>query len=211
MRNRSKVYDFIIKGLLVSNAVLFVGAWLFAAGFPDMGIRSLLSAEGIRWVFSNFISSLQTPLLIYIILVFMAYGCVRESGILSLAHFFKGVAYRQRLALWFTLAVVVLYIGMIVFLTCIPHALLLSVTGELWPSPFSAALVPVISVGVMFVTVVYGGVSGSFHSFSDVIIAVCSGISSASPVIFLYILAMQFCSCVLYVAGADFRDILFSI
>lgn len=201
MRSRKRVYNFIITVLLVSHVVLFVGAWLFAAAFPDAGIRSLLSGEGIRWVFSNFVSSLQTPLLIYIILFFMAYGCVRGCGILLLADSSGGITYRQRLALGMALAFAVIYVCMIVILTCIPHALLLSVTGELWPSPFSAALVPVVSIGIMCIAVVYGGVSGSFHSFSDIITVLCGGISSASYVIFLYVISMMLYSYAFYVAG----------
>jgi aminobenzoyl-glutamate transport protein len=90
------------------------------------------------------------------------------------------------------LAFLVLYVGVILMLTVVPHAVLLSATGQLFPSPFSRALVPIVSFGVLLASAVYGWASGRFSSFADVIASLAYGIQQAAPLFILYVVAVQF-------------------
>ena len=76
-------------------------------------------------------------------------------------------------------------------LTAIPHAVLLSAVGGLWPSPFSASLVPVVAFSITLVSASYGLMSGRFDNISAVYDAVLQGIRQAAPLFLFYVLVVQ--------------------
>ena len=131
---RNKYLPHIAFLLFAAQLLLMLVSWLLAAANPASGVRSLLSSEGLRWFLGHFSDVLGTPVLLCLLLLLMAYGSLKNCGILQ----FKS-SYRQSRALIITLLLFVVYVGVIVLLVMIPHAVLLSATGSLWPSPFSAA------------------------------------------------------------------------
>ena len=161
-------------------------SWLLAAAIPASGVRSLLSSEGMRWFLGRFSDVLGTPSLLCLLLLLMAYGSLKECGIL---HF--KASYRQSRALIIMLLLLVVYIGGIVLLVMVPHAVLLSATGLLWPSPFSAAIVPLFAFGVTFICTVYGYVAGSFSKMSDVYQSLLDGVRDGAPFLLFYVLLGQ--------------------
>ena len=172
--------------LFAAQLLLMLVSWLLAAAIPTSGVRSLLSSEGLRWFLGHFADMLGTPLLLCLLLLLMAYGGLKDCGILH----FKS-SYRQRRALAITLLLLVVYVGVIVLLVMLPHAVLLSATGSLWPSPFSAAIVPMIAFGIMLLSVVYGYVAGSYRSMSDVYQSLTDGIRDGAPLLLFYVLLGQ--------------------
>ena len=149
--------------LVLTQLLLILVSWLLSAAIPTSGVRSLLSSEGLRWFLGHFSDVLGTPFLLCLLLILMAYGCLKGCGILR----FKS-SYRQSRALIITLLLFVVYVGVIVLLVMIPHAVLLSATGSLWPSPFSAAAVPMFAFGMTLLSTVYGYVAGSYRNMADV-------------------------------------------
>ena len=172
--------------LFAAHLLLMLVSWLLSAAMPTSGVRSLLSSEGLRWFLGHFSDVLGTPVLLCLLLLLMAYGCLKGCGIL---HFSQ--SYRQRRALAIMLLLLVVYIGVIILLVMIPHAVLLSATGSLWPSPFSAAIVPMIAFGVTLLSTVYGYVAGSYHQISDVYQSLIDGIRMGAPWLLFYILLGQ--------------------
>lgn len=85
----------------------------------------------------------------------------------------------------------IIYAGVVVWLSVIPHAILLSATGGLWPSPFSRAFIPLLSLGVIMFSVIYGTLSRSFSSLTDVTDSMAAGIAKAAPLLVVYVLLMQ--------------------
>ena len=195
-------------------------SWILSATMTEH-VHSLLSSEGIRWFFSSFSAMLASPWLVWLLLLAMAGGCLWQSGILShlpsslIPHpssffphpssFFphpsaliphpsslSPLTYRHRMAFRTTVVIVALYVVAILALTVVPHAVLLSATGQLFPSPFSRALVPIVSFGVLLASAVYGWASGRFTSFADVIASLAYGIQQAAPLFILYVVAVQF-------------------
>ena len=159
-----RLYYHLILALAVAEVVLVLLSWLLSATQTE-GVTSLLSSEGLRWFFGSFVSMLVSKWLVWLLLLSMAGGCLWQSGLLKVS--LNG--YRERIAFRTTLILFLLYVLVIVALTAVPHAQLLSATGRLFPSPFSRALVPVVAFGLLLHSAVYGWASGRFTSFADVI------------------------------------------
>lgn len=183
-----KVVTYIALILIVAELVLILISWFLAATMAD-DVHSLLSAEGIRFFFGNFTLMLQQPLLVWLLLLSMAYGCLVRS---SLAQAFtQPAARRQRQALRLVAALLVLIVAVVLLLTVMPHAVLLSATGRLWPSPFSRALVPVIAFSVILLSSAYGLTTRRFLSLTDVFQSLSWGIAQWAPLFMLYVLLQQ--------------------
>ena len=194
----------IVLTLFVAQLLLMVGSWLYSAAYPMSGVRSMLSGEGLRWFLGHFADMLATPQLVYILLLSMGYGTLRHSGIRSALSPLRGgvrrlLAYREQRALTITLLLLAVYVVVVLLLTAVPHALLLSATGRLWPSPFSASLVPLVAFGMVVAGVVYGVVAGRYVTLSDVCCALLKGLEAGTPWLLLYVLAAQLYESLLYV------------
>jgi len=146
----------------------------------------------------------------------MAWGCLRHSGLLMTppkesefdasgdasrrSSSFGGIGRGFRVRI-FLLVILVVYVGVVLLLTVTPQAVLLSATGQLWPSPFSHALVPMIAFGIILLSTAYGILSRRFLSVADVCQSLIQGIVSAAPLLLLYILVMQLVGALRFVFG----------
>ena len=193
-----KIVSYLAMVLAVAEIVLILVSWLLSATVGD-DVRSLLSSEGIRFFFGGFVNMLLSPLLVWIVLLSMAYGCLCSSGMLSMFNDHMG--YRQRQTLFILVVVLSVYVVIVLALSVSPHAVLLSATGRLWPSAFSRALVPIIAIGIILLSTVYGLVSRRFLSLSDVCQSLSGGIATAAPLFLLYVLFMQLFSSLRFAFG----------
>ena len=176
----------LILLLLIAEVVLILISWIFSAMRVE-GVRSLLSGEGVRWFFGNFTSIVASPWLACLVLMLIALGCLQKSGLIGKPH----NSYRDRMALRITVVFLVLYVGVVLLLTAIPHAVLLSSTGNLFPSPFSRSIVPLLSFGIILISISFGLVSGRFQTLSDVLDALSYGCRKGAPLFIFYILVIQ--------------------
>lgn len=182
--------------LIIIQMILILLSWLLTAADPDSSVRSLLSSEGIRWFIGKNIENLCQPLLVWLLLLGIAWGVVKVSG---LSHFIisaqafhlKQVEYRKRIAFKFVLFEFSLVLVVMLLLTVIPHAVLLNITGCLYPGPFFSGIIPVISFSSVGMGITYGCVSGRFLNFSDIFDCITVGICKVSPLIIIYIVATQ--------------------
>ena len=179
----------------VAELLLVILSWLLSATRLE-GVRSLISSEGIRWFVGEFIYTLASPLLVWLLLALVALGCLQRSGLMS-----RGRGYRDRVALRVSLSFMIIYVVIICLLTLMPHAILLSVTGSLFPSAFSRALVPIICFGVGVLSISFGMVSGRLHTLTDILDALTFGLQQGAPLIILYIMFFQFYASLLFVFG----------
>ena len=182
--------------LAVAFFILVLLSWLLTAMMTD-DVRSLLSPEGIRFFFGSFTDMLLHPLLIWLILLMMAYGCFDGSGLRS--AFSHNNSPRPRMALRVSALLLLVMVGIVVLLIALPHSILLSATGKVWPSPFSHALVPIIAFAIVVLSAVYGLLSRRFLSITDICQAMSQGIAQLSPLLLLYILGMQLYGAVCFV------------
>ena len=172
--------------LLIAEVVLILTSWILSAMRVE-GVRSLLSGEGVRWFFGNFTSMVASPLLACFVLMLVSLGCLQKCGLFSRPH----TSYRDRMALRLTIVFLVIYVGVVLLLTAVPHAVLLSSTGSLFPSPFSRSIVPLLSFGFILISISFGLVSGRFQTLSDVLDALSFGCRKGAPLFIFYILLIQ--------------------
>lgn len=177
-------------GLLVAESVLIIVSWLLSAMRLE-GVRSMLSSEGIRWFVGGFSDIVASPLLAWLLLALIAVGSVVQSGVVALFRH-KGLqSFRSKLALRVASVFLVLYTLVVCLLAFVPHAILLSVKGSLFPSAFSRSLVPIVCFGITLFSVVYGMMSGHKKTGEDIIDILSYGIRQGASLIVVYILAIQ--------------------
>ena len=181
--------------LLMAECLLFILSWLLSATMME-DVRSLLSSEGIRWFLGNYTSILGSPLLVWLLLLLIAGGALYRCGICG-----KHQGIRDRLALRVSSAFIIIYLIIIALLTLMPHAILLSATGDLFPSAFSRSLIPVIAFGIILFSVTYGVMAGRQSSLSDILEILSYGIRKGAPFIVIYILFIQFYESLWFVFG----------
>lgn len=179
---------YIALTLAVGELLLVMGSWILSAALPMSGIRSMLSGEGIRFFLGHFADLLATPQLVWLLLLAMAYGVVLRSGVISGARSFRSSRARL-IALLFAAA----YLAVVLLMTLVPHAVLLSASGTLWPSPFSASLVPLTAFGLAMVAAVYGIVAGTITSLADIYESLVDGLRRAAALLPICLLLVLIC------------------
>ena len=179
---------YIALTLAVGELLLVLGSWILSAALPMSGIRSMLSGEGIRFFLGHFADLLATPLLVWLLLLAMAYGVVLRSGVISGARSFRSSRARL-IALLFAAA----YLAVVLLMALVPHAVLLSASGTLWPSPFSASLVPLTAFGLAMVAAVYGIVAGTITSLTDIYESFVDGLRRAAALLPICLLLVLIC------------------
>ena len=184
-----KVVNYLVLTLVVAQLLLILVSWFVTAAWPDVPMLSLLSSEGIRWLFGTFAQNLLTPLLAWLLLGSIAYGAVVSSGLTELHRPFT---YRQRSALRFVAVEALLFVVVLLLLTLIPQAPLLSATGQLFPSAFSDGLVPFLCFAVTVMAITFGLTTGRLNTLGDVVRSLTVGFGKWATLWLLYVLGMEF-------------------
>jgi aminobenzoyl-glutamate transport protein len=185
---------------VIAETLLVILSWLLSAMRVE-GIRSLLSSEGIRWFFSSFNDLIASPVLVWLLVLICALGCLQKSRVTTIFSGKKSINFRDRLALYVALAFLLIYVVIILLLTLMPHAILLSATGHLFPSAFSRSLVPIIAFGISIFSVAFGLMSGVMRNLSDILQALSFGIAKGAPLLVFYLFAVQLVGCLRFVFG----------
>lgn len=211
MRNK---LGYIVLVLLVAQLALILLSWLVTAAFPELPMRSVLSSEGIRWFFGSFVSNQLSPLLIYFIMAVMAVGaCVRSrlydalretlsntrSSLTTSSNHQHKVHYREKVGLRIALVEFIVYVIIMVLLTAIPHAILLSVTGQLFPSSFSSSYIPSLSLIIIIMSLTYGVASGTIDSVAKMHKVLVGGLEVGSRLVPTYVVGIQLYMSIRYV------------
>ena len=184
----------------IAETLLVILSWLLSAMRVE-GVRSLLSSEGIRWFFSSFNDLIASPVLVGLLVLMCALGCLQKSRVTTIFGGKKSINFRDRLALYVALAFLLIYVVIIILLTLMPHAILLSATGHLFPSAFSRSLVPIIAFGICICSVAFGLMAGVMQNLSDILQALSFGIAKGAPLLVFYLFAVQLVGCLRFVFG----------
>ena len=177
-------------------------------------MRSMLSSEGIRWFFGSFVSNQLSPLLIYFIMAVMAAGaCVRSRLYTALRAMLSNMRssltnsknhrykfhYRETVGLRIALVEFIVYVVVMILLTAIPHAILLSVTGQLFPSSFSSSFIPSLSLIIIIMSLTYGVASGTIDSVAKMHKILVGGLEVGSRLVPTYVVGIQLYMSIKYV------------
>ena len=185
---------------VIAETLLVILSWLLSAMRVE-GIRSLLSSEGIRWFFSSFNDLIASPVLVWLLVLICALGCLQKSRVTTIFSGKKSINFRDRLALYVALVFLLIYVVIIIQLTLMPHAILLSATGHLFPSAFSRSLVPIVAFGICIFSVAFGLMAGVMRNLSDILQALSFGITKGAPLLVFYLFAVQLVGCLRFVFG----------
>lgn len=186
--------------VVIAETLLVILSWLLSAMRVE-GVRSLLSSEGIRWFFSSFNDLIASPVLVGLLLILCALGCLQKSRVTVVFRETKTINFRDRLAFYVALAFLLIYVVIFMLLTLMPHAILLSATGHLFPSAFSRSLVPIIAFGICLFSVAFGLMAGVMRNLTDILQALSFGIAKGAPLIVFYLFAVQLVGCLRFVFG----------
>jgi len=189
----NRLVSWFVGLMIIGELILIFSSWVLSALMIE-NVQSLISSEGVRWFFGEFTSSLLSPVLLWIILLSISFGCLLRSRILK-----SSSSYRERVSRRISIGVMMICFALIALLTFIPHAILLSATGQLYPSPFSHALVPILSFIIIVTSTTYGLLTHSFFSFRSVIEAMIFGLCKGAPLLISYLFFWQFLVSVRYV------------
>lgn len=192
--HKDRILAYCVLGLGIAQVVVIILSWIVSAVMYDSTVHSLLSTEGIRWFFGHFTDNLLNPLLVWMLLLAISIGCFVHSGLsqaLLQACRHTPLSFRERLGLRFVLAESCLFILTVILLAFIPHAILLSATGDLFPSSFSNGLIPIIAFFLGFISISYGVTSGSLRTINNVSDSLTTGIISIRFWLLCYILLIE--------------------
>lgn len=192
---KSKIWAYVAFTLCCVQVILVLASWVVTAAMPEDFSRSLLSPEGIRWFFGRFAQNLASPLLVWLLLGGIAWGALKGSGLLRPDM----SQYRQRVALRLVVGEVVVFVGVAILLTMVPHAILLNVMGGLFPSSFSKSLVPYLCFAFVVTGVSFGMASERLKDIPAVFRTLTDGVSVVAPLLVIYVLAVQLWYSVAYV------------
>lgn len=186
----------IVFFVLAAQTLLILISWVLDA-MQWCNVNSLLSASGIRWFLSKYSDCLASPILIWLLLIACAYGAVKsvvsnEKNV-SMRYYQKKMA---RIVVVVLATIILIAISLLAFM---PQAILLSVTGSLFPSPFSKSIIPIICCSTIFLSWVYGSIIGTVSSVQSAFDSLVAGIRAFAPLIILYLFITHFCYSVIYV------------
>lgn len=196
---KHKIFAISIFIFIVLQILVILGSWFVTVVFPTLPVRSMLSSEGIRWFLGQYTSNLASPLLVWLVLAGMTYGALRSSGLSRAIMYFSNISYRQLFALKVVVAELIFFAIVLFLMTFLPQAILLNVTGELFPSSFSRSLIPFVCFLLTLFSITYGLINASFSSLTDIFNSLTSGITATSPWLVIYVFVIQLYYSILFV------------
>jgi p-aminobenzoyl-glutamate transporter AbgT len=194
-----KIFVYTTLALIFLQVGIIIGSWIAAAAMPESSIRSLISGDGIRWFLGMFTNNVGTPVLVWIILIGFAFGSLNNSGLANILIKRNSINARIKFGLKLVVVEVICFIIIILLLTITPHAILLSVTGTLFPSSFTRSLIPVLAFAIIIFSLSFGIATGKIVNLVECFSALISGINLLSPIFLVYVVASQLYSSILWV------------
>lgn len=202
MKRFCAIFSIVLMGL---QLLLILASWIVSAVFPSSPIHALIGSGGLRWFIGSFANNLASPLFVYVILCSITYSSLVKSDLISCVASAmakrQSFSMQQKFAFRIMLIEFVLFVAGVIFISAMPHAILLSVTGALFPSSFSSGLVPMICFELFVLSMIYGIVGGEVNTLEKFWNCIVSGANFLPAVCFLYILIVQLFYSTCYVLG----------
>ncbi len=186
--------------------VLVLLSWIAASACPDWTIRTLISDTGARWLVGSLESSLESPLLVWLILGMISVGAFVGGGLKSALRSLVGktkLSFRSRIALYLVALEVATFIVVILFLCFIPHAPLLSITGSLFPGSLQRGIIPLICFLVVLCSVSYAVMSGQCRTSSQLIVLLSYGLRKWAWILPIYVVWMELLASLFFVINMN--------
>lgn len=149
--------------LLSTVFLLFLGSWFVSALQLDgIEIRSLLSSEGLRWVFCHYADGINVHIVLWIV-----YGVMLKT----LYHFLLPLKYdlselKVKLSFIVCTPLLIAGLGLLTLIAFIPHAILRSISGSVIDSVSAPGMVSYLLLLLSSVGLLFGLLSGKIESLT---------------------------------------------
>ena len=190
MRHRD-LLTYIPLGCLL--AILLLALFTWVGSIYGMEVVNLLSADGMRWMFSSVVPNITHSPLAMVLLGLMALSALDGSGML---YAFRGhTNAKQKNAMVIALLVLVIFAVAVACMTLLPSAPLLNPLGTLNHSPFTRGLPSVALIFVIITADIYGYTSGRLLTIADVVKADTKLIADIAGYFLSFIIIAQMVAC----------------
>lgn len=180
--------------LLLLLLLLSLYSWIGSACGLD--VRSLYSADGLRWMFSHFVPNVSGAPWGEILIGLITISIIWHSGIIYSVS--RRASLKQKRALSLAILVLIVECVVIACLLLPPAMVLLNPFGTIAHSPFLRGLYGAMCVGIVIVCNVYGLSSGHFVTLADTIEAHVALLRQGLPLLLNVILVSQLVACLDY-------------
>lgn len=184
--------------LLVVQGLTILLSWIVSAVWPALGVHSLLSGSGLRWLLSSLGDNLASPMVAWFLLLSIFVGTFVWSGLPKKIIRYSENDYRDRFAVNFFVVAIFFAVILCVILAVYPHSSLLSVSGHLYPGPFLYASITILGFVLFGGSVVFCLLTGKVKDYETAEKACIFGLECAGPLIVTYILLKQSIELVLF-------------
>lgn len=186
MRHPSWQTFFPIGGIIT---ILLLVLFTWAGSIYGMDIVNLLSADGIRWMFSSVVPNIVKSPLPMFLLGLMTISALHASGLLQALRGHTNP--KQKNALIIAMTVLALFAVALALLTLLPSATLLSPFSTFSHSPFLQGIPSISLIAIITTADIYGYTSGRLSSMADVINANTQLISGIASYFLTFIIIAQ--------------------
>ena len=186
--------------LLIVALVLFswVGS-VYGLMLPDGTLLpNLLSEEGTRWFVRHSMDNVSAAPFAEVLLVLLAVGSLRGSGLWHALWHRGSLVQRQRHALLVAM-VVMTVCACIVLLGIVPGGNLLSVTGHIAGGPFASGWPFLLTLVIVLPCIVYGKMCGQWHTSKELYVGLASSVVSYAGYFITLVVASQLVAAIQYV------------
>lgn len=203
-----------LSSAVLSFAVILL-SWLGSVLWRG-DIVSLLTPRGMRWIVGSCADMLATDVVVWLLFLGLAYGVTVRSGwaealfanaslLLTPKARRPAVAaattYIERVSFRISVAVLLVMVAVVLLMLLTPHAILLSATGTIAHSSFSAGMVPLASLCLLVTSLCYGLCIARFRTFEAVFDAMVYGVRCAVPFVVMYLFTAQCLNLLMYATG----------
>ena len=183
--------------MLILLPIVLLASWVIGA--YDSGVKSILDADGIRWGVTHIVSNFAQLPLATILMFLVTVSVVMESGWLSWINPKNHpLMLKQVRAYTYTNLLLIIVFCIFVFLLLIPGTPLLNAFGGFSNSPLLQAWFPLLSLLIIFISNIYGYLSGRLTTSADFAFAHTRLLRKYSPAFVPLFVVAQIGGCLEY-------------
>ena len=162
-----------------------------AGGNDELALRSVLGVPGLRWAVRTAASCLGNAPVGNALMLFMAIGAGRGSGLFRALSRFRSLSPKESTAFYISMVVLALFVCLIVLGVFAGSHLLLGITGTLKGSPLYDGFMFLVMLGIGLPSLVYGLSTETFRTAQDCVDAFCTILSPFAHFLVTMLVAAQ--------------------
>ncbi len=199
MKNKSKIFIITATCLLALQALTILLSWVVGAVWPSLGIHSLLSGSGLRWLLSSLPNNLSDEYFIWFLLFCIFIGIFVYSELPKKIILFSKCDFRERFGIYLFFLIIATALLICLLLGVYPHSSLLGLTGHLFPGPYFGAVLLILGMSIFGGSVVFSLMARKVENWKDAEKACVFGLQSAAPVVVIYFLLKELVEMLIFV------------